>query len=154
MRNDASRMDVVAFVLIIICAMENRKISRYERLPETFVQVEKVLGTSDNYTVLDEDGDPYTEEIYKDDVDIVTQEGRIRCNADWYNFEEREFCVFTKGSLLEDKERFILEYADGKWIIPTDFNNHIKEHIIELFVSLNQPDCMEEWSDEEEDNED
>ena len=142
--NYGSPMDVMTFTLIIICAMENVKIVRYARIPEMFVPAESLLGTSDtSYTILDEDGEPYTEEIYKDDVDIVTQAGHIRCTADWYGMEEREFCVFTKGSPFSEGKHFILEFADGKWTLPTAFNEDLKTDIINRFTANNVQDCME-----------
>lgn len=148
--NHGSPMDVTTFTLIMICAMENVKIVRHARIPEMFVPAESLLGTSDTfYTILDEDGEPYMEEIYKDDVDIVTQAGHIRCTADWYVMEEREFCVFTKGSPFSEGKHFILEFADGKWILPTAFNEDLITDIINRFTSYNVPDCMEEWADEE-----
>ena len=148
--NHGSPMDVMTFTLIMICAMENMKIVRHARIPEMFVPAESLLGTSDtSYTILDEDGEPYTEEFYKDDVDIVTPDGHIRCAADWYGLEEREFCVFTKGSPLSEGKHFILEFANGKWILPSAFNEDIKTDIINRFTSYNVPDCMEEWADEE-----
>lgn len=152
--NHGSPMDVMTFTLIIICAMENVKIVRYARIPEMFVPAESMLGSDTSYTILDEDGEPYKEEIYKDDVDIVTQAGHIRCTADWYGMEEREFCVFTKGSPFSEGKHFILEFADGKWRLPTAFNEDLKTDIINRFTSNNVPDCMEEWADEELDNED
>ena len=148
--NSGSPMDMMAFTLILIGAFENRKINLHSRLPETFSRAEEILGVSDTYTILDEDGEFYIEETDKDSVNIVTRERNIPCIADWYDFEGRDFCVFTiKNTLAEDKERFILEYASEKWILPIDFNETIRAGIIASFADYNQPDCMEEWPDEE-----
>lgn len=151
--NHGSPMDVMAFTLVMICAMENIEIVRHAQLPETFIQAENVLGISDAYTVLDENLEPYTEEIYYDDVVIVTQDRRIRCTADWYGLEEREFCVFTKGSPFSEGKHFIMEFSDGKWIVPTDYED-LYTDIINRYVFYNKPNCMEEWEDEELDNKD
>ena len=141
--SSGSIMDVMAFMLIVLGAWENRKIQKFKQMNVTFVQAEEVLGVKDSYTILDEDGDPYKEEFYYDEVDIVRAEDRIHCAAEWYSIQGRVFCVFVTQSTEVNEKRFILEYIKCKWVLPVDQEECIQKEIRERYVYGHRPDCME-----------
>lgn len=141
--SNGSIMDVMAFTLILFGAWENRKILRFYQIDTTFILAEELLGSQADYIILDEDGDPYEEEVYDEEVYITGKDITIHCDAERYDIYGREFCVFTTRSTKEDRKRFILEYADGKWVLLADSEDSIQEEIRERYIYGNRPDCME-----------
>lgn len=142
--------DTMAFTLILICGFENIKIQKYFRTEESFYPAEDILGVQDSYEVRDEFGEAYKEEDYLDAVLIKGKDGNISCVADWYSREHREFCIFDIASPIGDKKRFILEFADEKWVLTKDADNLI-EDIQRVFKENLKPECMEIMEDEYED---
>ncbi|MDO5407792.1 MAG: hypothetical protein Q4F28_10775 [Eubacteriales bacterium] len=157
MSNNGSLMDGMVFTLLIICALENYRIQQAEHMKETFVRAEEILGKQDSYRVLDEDGESYECDLW-DLADISAEDGHsVHCRTEWYEIDDREFCVFTIKNFLSDRKRFILEYAEQKWILPDDPKGNIQEEIMEEHKSCYSPYCMEEevtYSDDDEDFED
>ena len=157
MGNNGSLMDGMAFTLLIICAWENHRILQVEHMNETFVRAEEILGEQDSYMVLDEDGDLYEDNLW-DSVEISSEDGcYVYCRTEWYEFDDREFCVFTTKTSLLKRKQFILEYAEQKWILLNDPNGNIQEEIIERHKKTCRPDYLEgevTYSDDEENDDD
>lgn len=150
--NNGSIMDSMAFALLLIGAWENHRINRFLQIKSTFVPSEKIIGAQDEVCIVDDCGEPYKEEFYEDEVDIVVKDGTVHCKADWYTVDEREFCVFEKQSIEVDSvRRFVLEYADEKWKRLED--SDLMEKITEKYIRNNRPNCMvgEGGADDEED---
>lgn len=145
--------DTMAFTLILICGFENIKIQKYFQAEESFYPAEDILGVRDNYEVRDEFGEAYKEEEYLDDVLVKGKDGDISCIADWYSREHREFCIFDIASTIGDKKRFILEFADEKWVLPKNADN-LLEDIQRVCKENMKPECLEIAEDEYEDDED
>lgn len=149
-----SIMDSMAFALLLIGAWENHRINQFLQIKSTFVSSGEIIGTQDEVYIVDDCGEPYVEEFYEDEVDIIVKDGDIHCKADWYMVDEREFCVFEKQSVEEGgTQRFILEYADEQWKRLEGSENDLIEKIIEKYIRNYRPDCMvsEGGVDDEED---
>ena len=145
-------MDVVAFTLILLGAWENIQIQKNKCLDSSFVSAEIFLGKLDSYQIIDENNEPYEEEILFDDVTVIGNERAIACVADWYSLKGRLFCVFETRDAHIRGQRFILEFADDRWILPDDPENEIRKQIGNQYMRYNAPDCMEEeveFTDEE-----
>lgn len=136
---EGSVMDVMAFMLILFGAWENRTIQEFYRIETTFLPAEELLGKQNAYILLDKAGTPYSMETPGDNVNIITENGTIACDAKWYDFGRREFCVFTANAAGSPK-RFILEYSGREWILPED---SIQEEIRSQYLQENRPDCLE-----------
>lgn len=136
---EGSVMDVMAFLLILFGAWENRTIQEFYQMETTFLPAEELLGKQNAYILLDKAGTPYGMETSDDKVDVIAENGTISCNAEWYDFGRREFCVFTANAAGSPK-RFILEYVGGKWMRPED---RIQEEIRSQYLQENRPDCLE-----------
>ena len=152
--SSGSIMDVMAFTLILLGALENRKIQRFYRMDITFIPAEELLGFQNDYIILDEYGDSYEEEIFEDEVDITGANSTIHCTAEWYTSHGREFCVFIPHFAEAYKKRFVLEYVDRKWVLPINWEGSIQKEIYEQYMSCNKPNCVEDevkYTDDEED---
>lgn len=150
-------MDAMAFTIILFGAFENLQIQKHQKLSDTFVGLETILGIQESYQVLNEDKEPYKETDLFDDVTVSGDDGAINCTAEWFRMDEKLFCVFeTKGD--HDKvSRFILESTDNGWIVPEDTGGEIRDQIIRKYMTLYEPECIEsevEISDEDFDDED
>lgn len=146
-----SVMDVMAFLLILFGAWENRTIQEFYRIETTFLPAEELLGKQNAYILLDKAGTPYSMDTPDDTVDVIAENGTISCNAEWYDFGRREFCVFTDNTAGSPK-RFILEYVGGEWILP---ECSIQEEIRAQYLQENRPDCLEGeiiYADDEEED--
>lgn len=139
---NGSIMDAMAFALILIGAWENHKINQFLQIDSTFVSPNDVLGIQDEYYIVDDWGEPYTEEIYDDEVDIIGNEVTVRCKAEWYTVDERAFCVFEKKNIETGIQRFIFEYTNENWKVLTNDDNDLMERVIEEYKCNNKPDCM------------
>lgn len=145
-------MDAMAFTLILFGALENLSIQKNMCLGATFALAEDLLGKLDSYQILDEDDEPYEEEVFYDDVTVSGNERLFACVAEWYKFKERTFCVFEISEISAKGKKFILEFSDNRWILPDDPKNEITEKIKQMYLRYNMPDCMEgevEYIDEE-----
>lgn len=142
--SSGSIMDVMAFTLILLGALENRMIHRFYHMDTAFIPAEELLGFQDNYIILDEYENPYEEEIFEDEVDITGANSAIHCTAEWYTSHGREFCVFIPHFDEAYKKRFVLEYVDRKWVLPIDWEGSIQKEIYERHMCCNKPNCMED----------
>lgn len=140
--SNGSLMDVMSFTLILICAWENKKILEWDQMDTAFVPAEELLGFHETYIVMSEHGYRYKKES-DDEVDIIRETGEIHCNAEWYYFLDRAFGAFTTQSVESVPKRFILEYEDGKWILPEDTASIIQQEIYEQYICANRPNCMD-----------
>lgn len=150
-------MDAMAFTLILFGAWESIQIQNNRQLDSTFVSAETLLGEQDSYLVKDANNELYEEEFLFDDVTIIGNDCEISCVANLYSLKERTFCVFEARDSHIQGKRFILEFADDRWILPDDPENKIKKWVSKLYVRYNAPTCMEEevkFADEDFDDED
>jgi hypothetical protein len=150
-------MDTMAFTLILCCAVENILIQKTKCLDSTFVPAETLLGNQDSYQIYDDENEPYEEEILFDIVTVIVNDCEMECVADWYALKARSFCVFEARENPIRGKRFVLEFADGRWILPDDPENKIRKQIMKRYQRCHAPNCMEEdgeFEDEELDDED
>lgn len=150
-------MDAMALTLILYGVFENLQIQKHQKLSDTFVCLETMLGIQESYQVLNKDKEPYSEEDLFDDVTVLGDDSEIDCTAEWLRIEERLFCVFETRGDHDKVSRFILEFTDNRWIIPEDTDGEIRDQIIRKYMALYEPDCIEgevEVTDEDFDDED
>lgn len=139
--------DIIFITMIFICAFENKKILDVKNTERYIVPAEEVLGVQPEYTIFDEDGDPYESYqnlLFSDEASIVTENGDIICDVDWYEVGSKEYGVFTYSTPLRQKRLFILERHEEKWILPKDLDGKIRQEICEYHMACKRPGCMEE----------
>lgn len=150
-------MDTMAFTIILFGAFENLQIQKHQKLSDTFVGLETILGIQESYQVLNEEKEPYKEKDLIDDVTVLGHDSEIDCTAEWIKVDERTFCVFEAVSEQDKVSRFILEFTDNRWIHLKDTDDDIKDQIIRKYMALYEPDYIEgegDVTDEDFDDED